>query len=101
MMGEGWPVTLVNVGGEVPTIKVNDEESMKSPDGPRLRTRTCTGPVVTSKEGSMDAVKTVGLMTDVETWEAPNRTTLPVVNLLTFPVKMFPVNVVGGVKLLP
>ena len=35
------------------------------------------------------------------TWEAANNTTLPVVNLLIFPVKIFPVNVVGGVKLLP
>ena len=49
----------------------------------------------------MDAVRRVGFITVVGTCEAPNTTTLPVVNWLTFPVKTFPVKVVGGVKLLP
>ena len=40
MIGLGWPVTLVSVGGDVPTRNVNGAESMKSPEGPRLRTRT-------------------------------------------------------------
>ena len=101
MIGDGWPVTLVNVGPDVPTIKLTDAESMKSPDGPRLRTRTCTVPVVTRSDGSMVAVKRVGFVTVVGTCDAANRTTLPVVNLLMFPVKIFPVKVVGAVKLLP
>ena len=49
----------------------------------------------------MDAVRRVGLTTVVGTCDAANSTTLPVVNLLMFPVKMFPVKVVGGVKLVP
>src|SRR2546427_10348145 len=49
----------------------------------------------------MDAVRRVGLTTVVGTCDAANSTTLPVVNWLMFPVKMFPVKVVGGVKLVP
>src|SRR5215510_16360756 len=101
MMGEGCPVTLVRVGGDVPTRNDTDAESMKSPDGPRLRTRTCTVPVVTRSEGSTEAVNSVGLSTSVGIWDAANITTLPVVNLLMFPVKILPVKLVGGVKLAP
>src|SRR5262245_43447902 len=101
IIGDGWPVTLVSVGPEVPTIKLTGAESMKSPDGPRLRTFNCTVPVVTKSDGSTVAVNKVGFVTVVRTCEAANSTTLPVVNLLMFPVKMFPVNVVGAVKLLP
>src|SRR5215510_12446686 len=100
-IGLGWPVTVVSAGAVVPMMKDTAEESIKSPDGPRLRTRTCTVPVVTRSEGSTEAVNSVGLSTSVGIWDAANITTLPVVNLLMFPVKILPVKLVGGVKLAP
>src|SRR5215470_5535795 len=101
MIGVGWPVTVVSVGAAEPTRNETGAESMKSPEGPRLRIVTCTVPVVTRRDGGTDACKNVGFVTLVGTCEAANTRTLPVVNLLMFPVKMLPLKVVGGVKLVP
>src|SRR5438270_1989880 len=88
--GLGTPVTLVNVGAAVPIVNGTDPESAKSPDGPRFLTLTCTVPVVTSRDEFTLAVSSVGLLTEVGTWESAKTKTLPVVNLLMFPVKIFP-----------
>ena len=99
--GFGTPVTLVNVGGAVPTVNGSEAESAKSPEGPRFLTRICTVPVVTSKDAGTVAFNRVWLLTLVGTCDSEKTKTVPVVNLLMFPVKMFPVNVVGAMKLLP
>ena len=43
----------------------------------------------------------MGLLTAVGTCESRKTRVVPVVNLLMFPMKIFPVNVVGSIKLLP
>ena len=62
---------------------------------------TLTAPVVTSKLELMPAVRSVGLLTVVGTCESRKTKTVPVVNLLMFPMKIFPANVIGSMKLLP
>src|SRR5215831_18159387 len=95
--GFGTPTTLVNVGAPVPRMNEKGAESTKSPDGPRFLTTTCTVPVVTSNEFGTVAFRSVGLLTVVATREPSNTKTVPVVNLLMFFVKMFPVNAVGSI----